>query len=85
MVDAFPDQLTAAGPTVRMDRQIGAKDFEAAIRAAKAPWSRSSRDRQGCAAAGDPPKLEHCGASKEARCDLVTRSAAFTGCWRAMS
>ncbi|MFZ0259062.1 MAG: transglycosylase SLT domain-containing protein [Pseudolabrys sp.] len=35
MVDAFPDQLTAADHTVRMDRQIGAKDFGAAMRAAK--------------------------------------------------
>ena len=35
MVDAFPDQLTAADHTVRMDRRIGAKDFGAAMRAAK--------------------------------------------------
>ena len=35
VVDAFPDQLTAADHTVRMDRRIGAKDFGAAMRAAK--------------------------------------------------
>jgi soluble lytic murein transglycosylase len=32
---AFHDQLTAADDTVRMDRRIGAKDFPAAMRAAK--------------------------------------------------
>jgi soluble lytic murein transglycosylase len=32
---AFRDQLTAADDTVRMDRRIGAKDFPAAMRAAK--------------------------------------------------
>ena len=35
MVDAFPDQLTAADDIARMDRRIGAKDFGAAMRAAK--------------------------------------------------
>ena len=35
VVDAFPDQLTAADHTARMDRSIGAKDFGAAMRAAK--------------------------------------------------
>jgi peptidoglycan lytic transglycosylase len=35
VVDAFPDQLTAADHTARMDRRIGAKDFGAAMRAAK--------------------------------------------------
>ena len=35
VIDAFPDQLTAADHTVRMDRRIGAKDFGAAMRAAK--------------------------------------------------
>ncbi len=32
---AFPDTLTAADDTARMDRRIGAKDFGAALRAAK--------------------------------------------------
>jgi soluble lytic murein transglycosylase len=32
---AFHDQLTAADDTVRMDRRMGAKDFSAAMRAAK--------------------------------------------------
>jgi soluble lytic murein transglycosylase len=35
VLDAFPDQLTAADHTARMDRSIGAKDFGAAMRAAK--------------------------------------------------
>jgi len=35
VVEAFPDQLTTADHTARMDRRIGAKDFGAAMRAAK--------------------------------------------------
>jgi soluble lytic murein transglycosylase len=35
VIDAFPDQLTVADHTARMDRRIGAKDFGAAMRAAK--------------------------------------------------
>ena len=35
VVDVFHDQLTAADHTARMDRRIGAKDFGAALRAAK--------------------------------------------------
>ena len=35
VVEAFPDQLTTADHMARMDRRIGAKDFGAAMRAAK--------------------------------------------------
>ena len=35
VVEAFPDQLTTADHTARMDRRIGAKHFGAAMRAAK--------------------------------------------------
>jgi len=35
VIEAFPDVLTRADRTARMDRRIGAKDFAAAMRAAK--------------------------------------------------
>jgi peptidoglycan lytic transglycosylase len=47
VANAFHDQLTAADDTVRMDRRIGAKDFPAAMRAAKRAWLSSSGNREG--------------------------------------
>ena len=35
VADVFPGELTAAADVARMDRRIGAKDFDAAMRAAK--------------------------------------------------
>jgi soluble lytic murein transglycosylase len=62
VLDAFRDQLTRADHMARMDRRIGAKDFGAAMRAAKHVGDDAVAVVKGCAAAeaksGKPAALD---------------------------
>jgi soluble lytic murein transglycosylase len=73
IVNAFPDELTTDDDVARMDRRIGAKDFGAAMRAAKRLGSAQIAIVKACESAeGDSKKTEALLAAVpiEARADL---------------
>ena len=83
VLDAFRDELTRADHVARMDWRIGAKDFGAAMRAAKRSATIKSRlSKLAPPPRRTPPRLRRCSTRFPAKHAAIwaSRCAGFTGC-----
>jgi soluble lytic murein transglycosylase len=83
-LETFRDELSTADHRARVDRRIGAKDFGAAMRSAKRLGDDEAAIVKACVAVEASSSKSGAlldAVPENARQDLATRCAAFTGCY----